>query len=345
MAGSRQHHIWQMLQRGFGTKRGKDHHVWIYEKDQPPKQTVTRLHGREKYFYGPEGSDADTNITNYENEIQSTIQDVRQLANGADVDAEFSATLIAHLEMRSAFLREEVSVSFQKGITALSNALASPSALRRAMHTYLNANPEKVDDLLGQKFVPNSDRDRVIRLIKEALNHVPGEALLEAIGPLVPQIELLSNSIPRVAKDAQNKVLAESASSHDRMGLYRDFTYRVFRPVGGQFILPDTTVCFTKRGGAAPFAQKTDELEAVALPLSSSVAIVGCRSGEPPFSLKTLNRLLAACSFKSFIAREDNETFRGLRGRIGKYAKLIDDRDLDISIDELDLRPAQPPNE
>lgn len=345
MAGSRHHHIWQMLQRGFGTKRGKDHHVWIYEKDRAPEQTVTRLHGREKYFYGPEGSDADTNITKYENENQSTIQEVRQLANGADVDAEFSATLIAHLEMRSAFLRDEASASFQKGVTALTNSLASPNVLRRAMHAYIKANPEQVDGLLDKNFVPSSDRDQVKRIIDEALNHLPSEALLDAIGPLLPQVELLSNSIPHIAKNAQNKVLAESASSHVRVRLYRDFKYRVFRPAGGQFILPDTTVCFTKHGGASPFAQKGDELEAVALPLSSSVAIVGCRSGEQPFSLKTLNRLLAACSFKSFIAKEDNETFRGLRGRIGKYAKLIDDRDLDISIDNLDLSPSQPPNE
>ena len=334
-----------MLQRGFGTKRGKDHHVWIYGKDQPPKQTVTRLFGMEKHFYGPEGSGADTNITTYENESQNTTQEVRQLPNGADVDAEFSATLISHLEIRSIFLREETSTSFQKGMAGLTSSLTSPTALRRAMHRYLKDNPEMVDGFLGQQLVPISDRDQARLLMEEALNHLPEDALLEAIGPAVSQIEMLSELIPGVAKDAQNKVLAESASGHSRMDLYRDFKFRVFRPGDGKLILPDTTVCFTKRRGAAPFAQKGDEIEAVALPLSSSVAIVGCRSGESPFSLKTLNRLLAACSFKSFIASEDNKTFRALRRRIGKYAKLIDDRDLDISIDEVDLRPAQPTRE
>lgn len=345
MAGNRHHHIWQMLQRGFGTKRGRDHHVWVYRKYQSPKQTVTRLFGMEKHFYGPEGSDADNNITRYENENQSNIQEVRQLPDGADVDAEFAATLIAHLEIRSAFLREEASEILQKSMTGLTSSITSPDALRRAMLRYLEENPEEVNSFLGRQLVQNSDRDQFKRLMEEALNHLSEEALLEAIAPAVSQIKVLSGSIPAIARNAQNKVLAESASGHSKIGLYRNFSYRVFRPADGSLILPDTTVCFTKRGGAAPFAQKSDELEAVALPLSSSVAIVGCKSGQNPFSLKTLNRLLAGCSFKSFIANEDNGAFRALRGRIGKYAKLIDSRDLDFSIDDVDLRPAKPTRE
>ncbi|WP_170360321.1 hypothetical protein [Ruegeria arenilitoris] len=337
MAGKKHHHIWQMLQRGFGTKRGKDHHVWIYAKGQPPKQTVTRLFGMEKHFYGPEGSDADANITKYENENQSIVLEVRQLPNGADVDSEFAATLIGHLEIRSAFLREEISTSFQKGVTGLANSIESPDALRKVMLKYLKENPKGVDALLAQNFIQNRDRDQVKRLLEEALNHFPQQALLEAIDPAASQLKAFSELIPGIAKDTQNKLLAETASDYQRLNLYRGFQYRVFRPDKGQFILPDTTLCFTKRDGAAPFAQKGDELEAVALPLSSSVAIVGSRSGELPYSLKTLNRLLAACSFRSFIASRDDEAFRSLSSRIGKYAKLIDDKDLDISLDELDL--------
>ena len=345
MAGSRHHHVWQILQRGFGTKRGKDHHIWVYRKNQPPEQTVTRLFGMEKHFYGPEGSEADINITKYENENQSTIQEVRLLPDGAGVDAEFAATLIGHLEIRSAFLREEASKIFRKGISGLSKTLTSPEILRKMMRKYLKENPEQVDKLLAEQFIPANDRDQAKRLMEEALNHVHSETLLQSIAPGLSILENFSELLPSLAKDAHNKVLADSASGHSRLDLYRNFKYRVFRSEAGGFILPDTTICFAKHGGAAPFSQKDDQLEAVALPLSSSVAIVGSPTGVQPFSLKTLNRLLAACSFRSFIALQNDASFRALQGRIGKYAKLIKDRDLDISIDELSLRSPQSSSE
>ena len=63
MAGKEHHHVWRMLQRGFGEKRGKDHHIWVYSKDEKPKQKGTGNFGVEKYFYGPEGSETDQKIT------------------------------------------------------------------------------------------------------------------------------------------------------------------------------------------------------------------------------------------------------------------------------------------
>lgn len=324
-----------MLQRGFATERGKDHQVWVYSKDQPPRQTVTRKFGMEKFFYGPENSQADRNITRYENDNQSTIQQLRLLPNGEKVDNEFSATLISHLEVRSAFLREEMVTSFKKGMSGLGSILQKPDQLRTLYKKYLEANPEELEAFLRRNFIPDNKKAQAKRLIDAALDNMSDEAILASMGPAASMLRALTQTISEVAKDAQNRVLAENASGHVRMNLYRNFTYRIFRPNSGQLILPDTTLCFTKVGGAAPFAQERDTLEGVVLPLSSSVAIVGSKSEETSFNLKTLNRLLAACSFKSFIAKNDEKEFRSLSDRIGKYAKLIDDKALDFTVEDL----------
>jgi len=138
-----------MLQRGFGEKHGRDHHIWVYTNTKPPERTVTRLFGFEKHFYGPAGSAADEKITEYENESQSVIQDIRKLPNGSKVDPDFAATLIAHLEMRTEFLREDVSRKMQKGFSELVKQFKCPNSLRAAMTDYLKSNPEELEKLLG----------------------------------------------------------------------------------------------------------------------------------------------------------------------------------------------------
>ena len=143
MAGNKQHHVWQMLQRGFGEKCGRDHHVWVYRKSEPPKRTATRLFGVEKHFYGPEGSEADAKITKYESYNQSALQDIRKLPHGTEVDPEFVSALIAHLEMRSAFLREEVATKLQKAVGGLVQGYKSPKKLRAMMLAHLEGNPEE----------------------------------------------------------------------------------------------------------------------------------------------------------------------------------------------------------
>lgn len=74
MSGKKQHHIWQMIQRGFSWRERGDDHIWVYTKEAAPRQTVTRKYGQEKSFYGDENSIADINITNFENQTQELIR-------------------------------------------------------------------------------------------------------------------------------------------------------------------------------------------------------------------------------------------------------------------------------
>ena len=125
MAGKEQHHVWRMLQRGFGEKRGKDHHIWVYRKGTKPSRKGTRNFGVDRFFYGPEGSETDKSITNFENSVQSSIQDARKLDDGAELSASFVAPLIAHLEVRSNFLRSELSNLTERMQAALTDHLSS----------------------------------------------------------------------------------------------------------------------------------------------------------------------------------------------------------------------------
>ena len=120
-ADKEHHPVWQMLQRGFGENRGKDHHIWVYCKGAKPKQKGTGNFGVDRYVYGPEGSETDTSIAKFENSVQGGIQDARKMNDGAELNRAFAAPLIAHLEMRSNFLRSELSNMIKRMFAALND--------------------------------------------------------------------------------------------------------------------------------------------------------------------------------------------------------------------------------
>lgn len=318
-----------MLQRGFGERRGRDHHIWVYTNTKPPERTVTRLFGFEKHFYGPAGSAADEKITEYENESQSVIQDIRKLPNGSKVDPDFAATLIAHLEMRTEFLREDVSRKMQKGVSELVKQFKCPNSLRAAMTDYLKSNPEELEKLLGKGFVPPHQRPAIAEIAQLIVESTPDDEILAYMEPGLGEMGDLVHRFPELIKDAQNNSLSQEPESHLRINTHLDRIYHVFRPSDGSLILPDTTLAFVKkRSGASPFSQKNDKIEAVILPVSSECAIVGAPDFDAKYTLKTVNRLLASCSFKAFIANEKTPSFESLTQRIGKYAHLISEKEL-----------------
>ena len=107
MAGKKHHHIWQYIQRGFATYEFNDHHIWVYRQAGEPERTVTRLHGKEKFFFGEENSLADTNLTNLEGQLVGFINDARIAASGQRLDPKVAVILVSSLEILSAFLRME----------------------------------------------------------------------------------------------------------------------------------------------------------------------------------------------------------------------------------------------
>ncbi len=124
-------------------------------------------------------------------------------------------------------------------------------------------------------------------------------------------------------KKIQNKAFVENVANETRSKFHLERDYSVCRLETGALILPDTTLAFVTAKGATPFFQKEDEVEAVILPIASDAAIVGKTKSGGDYPLKVMNRLLAACSYQAFLAKEKTESFQGLAGRIGKYANMI----------------------
>ena len=328
MAGKEHHHVWRMLQRGFGEKIGSDHHIWVYRKGAKPTQKGTGNFGVDRFFYGPEGSDTDRRITDFENSVQSEIQNARTMESGAKLDAAFVAPLIAHLEIRSKFLRSELSNMTGRLLTALDEHFSSTAKVQAMMKDYLKKNPKWLDTFLAKSLVPVDHRDHASELFFAYIDSLPPNTASNLFDEKIAEIRKMAQVLPEGIKESHNKAILEIEPNSPRIRALEDYSYTVYRPHSGQLVLPDTCCAFIGPENVAPFSQPKNDARTVVIPISAEAAIIGQKGKEKPMDLRTINRLLAGCSYEAFIAKNDDPNFASLTRRIGKFAKLMSDNEV-----------------
>ena len=105
MAGKKQHHIPQSLQRGFlfDVKAEK---TYVHRRDGSSFPTSISGVAAQRYFYSHLSSDGsktlDDRITDYENRLGDLLINLRAVSIDGAVDADVAAEAIAHLAPRSA---------------------------------------------------------------------------------------------------------------------------------------------------------------------------------------------------------------------------------------------------
>lgn len=328
MAGKDHHHVWRMLQRGFGEKRGSDYHVWIYTKNKMPKQSGTGNFGVEKYFYGPENSETDKKITDFENSVQGEILEARERPDGYELDAKWVAPLIAHLEVRSQFLRSELSNLMGRLTDSLNHHFSSTEKIRAVLKSYLKNHPDKLETFLDKNLVPKDRRVQASHLIDLYIDMLPAEVIEEHINGEFSVVLSQLLQITGTIKDAHNEAILSITSDNPRIMALREFTFCVYRPIEGQLILPDTCCAFFGENKVAPFSQQKDDFQVVIIPISSNVAILGRKGRSEGLGITRINRILAGCAYDAFIANMDNKQYVSLTSRIGKHAKLISEKEI-----------------
>jgi hypothetical protein len=334
VAGRRHHHVWQMLQRGFSSQANGDHHVWVYRNGKAPEKTVTRKFGRITDFYG---SEADANITDFENSIQGFIQECRLMKHGDVVDPSLSSSLISHLEMRSLFLRDELSRLSDRVAQTIKQILSSRNDLSILMTSYLRSHPEILYKELERAGFSEEIRSIALDLAIENLpNFIANGANSMVLGSR-QIVGTICASMANIAKSAHNKSLEGDFSELERTKHHLSMKFSILKVKDGSLILPDTTLAFLKENGCAPISKKYDKISTVIIPISSHVAIVGNNDGSPVRDLKTIRRVLASCAYEAFLSKEYCVELNNLSKRIGRNAKLVSQAELNswLSLDRI----------
>lgn len=151
MAGRKHHHVPQLLQRGFGEKTGKETQVFVYEKSGRVFQTNTKNYGAKRDFYAIEDdSFVDEMITDYENDINSFISQLKANNSTALEDTKTISGLIAHLETRTLFLREEMAVLMGAVSSTICHLFSSSSNVEKIIQVYMREHPNFLDEKLKE---------------------------------------------------------------------------------------------------------------------------------------------------------------------------------------------------
>lgn len=330
MSGRNQHHFWQVLQRGFGVQRKPDYTtVFVYQNNKPPFPVGTRNFGAERDFFDfMPGSGADELITKTENELQGL---VKYLQNGGQLTGDHTGSisvLIAHLETRTKFLRQHFAETASDLLGEMNRWFANPITFKKMIKKYASDNPDEISAQLAEYVEGPSTRAALIEFMIENFDMLGTKIIESASDDAAHSMTAFAENILELAKQSHIKAILSTTRDSIRRDRYLGLNYRLKSGFGGNLICPDTMTSFLTDGKPKPFLDKEDRLEAVLLPLTSDLMLIGESSTSVDRTSQSVLRILASTSYKAFIANSDAPDLRRLSLRIGKNAQILSGADI-----------------
>lgn len=341
MSGKRQHFIPQFLQNGFASHvNGDEVFTWVYRKGSKPFNTNIINVGVEGYFYSQEGDNqVDDDITGAERRFSVLIDTLRNEADKAVVDSETLAELIAHLETRTRHLRQSFATTGNVVLEELLRFIDNQEAFGASIKRRIQKDPSFLREAMAKE------------LKKKNLPETLLESLLDNSQPLLDQMlpSILANlhsitnqfraNLPKMLKDASKlghiTALKQTLTPQAKTEQYNRLKYRVLKSTTTLLPLGDSTTVFQVEGERKfkAFCEKGDVLQAVYLPLSPNLILIGSLSEQVP-DISSLPMAIAKCSLEYFIGSSSSE-YNHLHSHVGECAYLLSEEQIDMLITEI----------
>ena len=334
MAGKRQHYIPRFLQRGFlapGNVADGGDRTWLHLRGRTPRLTGIRDVGVESHFYSRPSHDGSRTLDDLITDIESVFLGDLRYACEAEVeqrlDSDRVARLVTHLMLRTAFVRStfnRAALSVVDEIVALVGSQGSARAGFRIDDPTL--------DLASSPFVTaavEAATEAGLEMPLPLKRRVMGYAVRERFDEVFSGIdttmavfrELMAEGMAKTSAEAHNKALAREKQTAWETGL-GGLVWQI--QLVRQVILPDCIAVAQIDGGdLSPLVMAgLDGLEVCVVPIRADRVMVGRRVGAALPRLDTLNRSLAACAERFFIAPAPMDA-SGLSEHIGQRAAEV----------------------
>ena len=329
MAGKRQHFVPRFLQEGFASHQvGDQAFTWVYRTQRPSFNSNISNVGVEGNFYSDgDDSSADELITKAERRYSKLISELR-LSGPGPVTHNDLPELIVHFETRTRHLRKSFLESGTFVVDRLLEFLSDERKLEEFLLRRLRSDPSLIRNALKRDFDE--------RLLEPILS------LIEPLFPLMvaAQKSQIAGTIARLrgsidlpfahaAKLGHVKALRAELAPAVRLERLQGLKFRIEPMEAEPLNLGDSIVVFRVGGTRAfkTFLEKGDDLEAVLLPISSRLLLVGARVAA---SLPSdLNDVVARCSLEYFIASQNGAANDRRQTLIGSDAAILSKSELE----------------
>lgn len=332
MSGSKQHYIPQFLLRNFGERKGKrETKVFVYHRNGKAFRIATSKIAAQRHFYSAPaedgGSTLDDEITKFENQIYTTLENVTSGGN-SDLDSIRIAEAIAHLCIRQASFRDLASKSMRKISDIATETFSDESKAWRAfgLHKEQPSKPvreefEKLYEkhqlafLLKGFLTRESFVNFAVNWTKENFSQNFRNTQAES-QRLLAGVSKLADEIP---SKAHIKALQKNLAPPARVEHLAKMKWGVDQFDANSLILSDCVAIGLDADGSPNPLLFSGNAETVIAPLRHDLALVGSVEGVLPrrFSSEIINRASASSSTDFFIARTESLLFETLQSSIG----------------------------
>ncbi|HWT19729.1 MAG TPA: DUF4238 domain-containing protein [Variovorax sp.] len=356
MAGKRHHFIPQFLQRGFGSPENASN-AWVFRKGRPAFNTSIQNIALEGQFYTHDGdTSVDDAITDDEGPLAAFVTDLRAAMDGAKVNSQRAAKLVAHMLVRTRHVRENFGRMTGDLMDGVYSAMSDPDKLAAVLTAHIqdDANLTRILKQLltvaaGDRFPPEElsrllDETVTPAMLRQAREELPAYFKANAeeqARALQTEGQLAQGLLKGAMKSGHLKALRRVATTSAREDAFSRLTFHVRKYLEGNIILGDSAAVYAVAGErrVAPLNDATMPMVGVLLPLDAETCLVGELNGrcEVFDTAESVRQAIAGCSLEFFVASVDTPENRALASNIAKDSYLLDAVDVEEILGGLGL--------
>lgn len=343
MSGKRQHFIPQFLQKGFVShKKGDKFYTWVFRKNLQPFSSNIENVGVEGYFYTINHDfNLDNKITDIETRFGSMISTIRHTGIIEGYSSQNFGELIAHLEIRTRHLRE--------------NLLNLISSIYGKLFSFLE-DKEKLNNYIVNKFFNNSlnlvafmsddlrkkglDDESIMMQAEIIQKNIVENGFIQLIPHykefIIQMKEIIKNKLMDAIKVSHIKTLNNYLIPDLKIQIYSNLKYELVE-LNDDIPLSDDMVLFhidSKKREFKPFLDKDDILIAVILPISTNKVLIGCRE-KYIFDLKKIRHEIIKSSGEYFISSVINDELIEESKNISQNSYILSQNELEDVFNEV----------
>ncbi|MBV6271737.1 DUF4238 domain-containing protein [Alcaligenaceae bacterium CGII-47] len=330
MSGKRQHFIPRFLLSGFASHTsGEQVFTWVFRKHATPFNTNIINVGVEGLFYSQEDDhQADDNITAVEGPFADLIGLLRNGEAEALACRQQIAVLIAHLEMRTRHIRQSFTLTHSAIFDAVMNFVEDRDAFRDYLARKIKSEPSFMQEAMAAEFKKRNIPDTLLPYALANIEPHLDNILLTAVANMSAITIQLRKALPSMLKNGSKtghiKALKETVSPEIKAKTYEGLKFQLIETKESLMILGDSILIFQTAGTRKfkPFWEPKDILQAIYLPLSPHIVLVGTNSGHIP-DVSLLPLAIAQCSLEFFIGHSEQSANDDLLAHMGESSYLL----------------------